>query len=245
VLRDFKKRQEGVLSIIVRSYVETAEPVSSRTVSRKLGLSSATIRNVMADLEDAGFIVQPHTSAGRIPTDKGYRFYIDSLMKVKDVERGVAESVKAEYAHALRSLEDVLERTSHLISHVTNYVGVTLFSKYDKIYLNGTSHMIDEPEFQDFKKLRSLVKCLEEKRDILDILNNDLGDENVRIHIGHENKPGFLRDCSVVTRGYKVKGKTSGRIGVIGPRRMVYERVIPTIDFLADSVTLILEELEY
>jgi len=245
VLRDFKKRQEGVLSIIVRSYVETAEPVSSRSVSRKLGLSSATIRNVMADLEDMGFIVQPHTSAGRIPTDKGYRFFIDSLMKVRSVEAGVAESAKAEYAHALRSLEDVLERTSHLISNVTNYVGVTLFSKYDKIYLNGTSHMIDEPEFQDFKKLRSLVRCLEEKSDILDILNSDLGDENVRIHIGHENKPGFLRDCSVVTRGYKVKGKTSGRIGVIGPKRMVYERVIPTMDFLADTVSAILEELEY
>jgi transcriptional regulator of heat shock response len=244
VQKDFRKRQEEVLTIIVKHYVDTAEPVGSRFVSRKLGLSSATIRNVMADLEDMGFIVQPHTSAGRVPTDKGYRFYVDSLMRVRAIEAQVLRSIKDEYGRALRSLEDTLERTSHLISSLTNYVGVTLFSEYDKVYLDGTSHIIEEPEFQDFKKLQSLVRCLEEKREILDILHQDLEDDRIKVHIGQENKSGFLKDCSVVTRGYKIKGKSSGRIGVIGPKRMIYERVIPTIDFLADAVSELLEEVE-
>ncbi len=244
IVKDFKKRQEEVLAIIVKHYVDTAEPVGSRFVSRKLGLSSATIRNVMADLEDTGFIVQPHTSAGRVPTDKGYRFYIDSLMRLRAIEGQVMRSIKEEYSHALRSLEDTFERTSHLISSLTNYVGITLFSEYDKVYLDGTSHIMQEPEFQDFKKLQALVKCLEEKREILAVLHQDLEDDRIRIHIGNENKPGFLKDCSIVTRGYKIKGKPSGRVGVIGPKRMMYERVIPTIDFLADAVSELLEEIE-
>jgi heat-inducible transcriptional repressor len=119
VQRDFRKRQEEVLAIIVRHYVDTAQPVGSRFVSRKLGLSSATIRNVMADLEDTGFIVQPHTSAGRIPTDKGYRFYIDSLMRLRAIEGQIMRSVREEYSRALRSLEDAFERTSHLLSTLT------------------------------------------------------------------------------------------------------------------------------
>ncbi len=244
MLKDFKKRQEEVLTIIVKHYVDTAEPVGSRFVSRKLGLSSATIRNVMADLEEMGFIVQPHTSAGRVPTDKGYRFYIDTLMKIRVIDDDAVRSIREECGHALRSLEDALERTSHLISHLTNYVGITLISQYDKVYLDGTSHIMQEPEFQDFKKLQSLVRCLEEKKDILDILHRDLEDDGLKIHIGNENRPGFLRDCSVVTRGYRIKGRPSGRIGVIGPKRMLYEKVIPTIDFIAGAVTEMLEELE-
>lgn len=244
MLKDSRKRQEAVLELIVSHYIETAEPVGSRFVSRKLGLSSATIRNVMADLEDLGFITQPHTSAGRTPTDKGYRFYIDSLMHIKNINERMARSVKDEYNQVMRSLEDVLERTSHLMSSLTNYVGVTLFSQYHKLYLDGTSHIIEQPEFKDFKKLYIILKSLEEKRDILDLLNGDSNDDSLKIHIGKENQFNYLSDCSVVTRGYKVKGKTSGRVGVIGPKRMVYEKVIPAVEFLADTVSDILEKLE-
>ena len=244
VLRDSTKRQEAVLELIVSHYVETAEPVGSRFVARKLGLSSATIRNVMADLEDLGLITQPHTSAGRTPTDKGYRFFIDSLMHIKNINERMARSVKDEYNQVMRSLEDVLERTSHLMSSLTNYVGVTLFNQYHKLYLDGTSHIIEQPEFKDFKKLYIILKSLEEKRDILDLLNGDSADDSLKIHIGSENQFNYLSECSVVTRGYKVRGKPSGRLGVIGPKRMVYEKVIPAVEFLADTVSDILEKLE-
>jgi len=237
-------RHEEVLAIIVKHYVETAEPVGSRFVSRQLGLSSATIRNVMADLEDLGFITHPHTSAGRTPTDKGYRYYIDSIMRVKVINEHIVRSINDEYNRTLRSLEDFLERTSHLLSSITNYVGITLLTQYDKLYLDGASHIIAEPEFKDLKKLHNLLKSLEEKTDLLNLLSNDIQDERLTIHIGKENHFSCFGECSVVTRGYKVKGKVSGRLGVIGPKRMVYEKVIPTIEFLADTVTNILERLE-
>ncbi len=243
MLKDAKKRDEEVLAIIVKHYVETAEPVGSRYVARQLDLSSATIRNVMADLEDSGFITHPHTSAGRIPTDKGYRYYIDSLMRMRNINEHIVRSIKEEYGHAMRSLEDVLECTSHLVSSLTNYVGITLLSQYDKLYLDGTSHIIAEPEFKDFKKLYTLLRSLEEKRDILNLLRSDVEDGRLTIHIGKENKFSYLSECSVVTSPYKIKGRLSGRLGVIGPKRMVYEKVIPTVEFLADTVTNILEEL--
>lgn len=242
--RDNDHRQEEVLALIVKRYVETAEPVSSRYVSRKLGLSSATIRNVMSDLEEDGYITHPHTSAGRTPTDKGYRYYIDSLMKLKSVNNTVLRSINDEYRDAVRSLEDILERTSHLISHLTNYVGLTCLSNYEKLYLDGTSHIIAQPEFHDLKKLYNIIKFLEQKRQILNLLHNDLASDGLRIHIGRENQLGYLSDCSIVTVGYKVKGKVSGRLGVIGPKRMVYEKVIPTVEALAGTVTRILDKVE-
>ena len=239
-----KNRQEDVLSLIVRHYVETAEPVGSRFIAKQLDLSSATIRNVMSDLEDAGYITHPHTSAGRIPTDKGYRYYIESLMRLRTVNGALEKSVKDEYTQAVRSLEDVLQRTSHLISSLTNYVGVALFSEYHKLYLDGASRIVEQPEFKDFKKLYYILKCLEEKRDIMDLLAGDFDTDKLTIHIGKENQGSPLSECSIVTRGYRVKGKLSGRLGVIGPKRMVYEKVIPTVEYLADSVSELLEELD-
>ena len=243
MLKDSIKRKEEVLAIIVRRYVETAEPVGSRYVSKNLGLSSATIRNVMADLEEDGFIMHPHTSAGRIPTDKGYRYYIESLMRVKAVNDTIEKSIKTEYTPAARSLEEILEHASHLMSNLTNYVGVALFSEYHKLYLDGTSHIVEQPEFKDFRKLYYILKCLEEKSDILELLASDFETDRLTIHIGKDNQHSPLSDCSIVTRGYKVKGKVSGRVGVIGPKRMVYEKVIPTVEYLADTVSELLDEL--
>jgi len=243
VTKDSLRRQEEVLAIIVRHYVDTAEPVGSWLVSRKLGLSSATIRNVMADLEEAGLITHPHTSAGRIPTDKGYRYYIDSIMRLKVVNEAVVRMIHDQYHTAFRSLEDALERASHLMSILTNYVGVTLFSEYERLYLDGTSHIVEQPEFHDFKKLYAVLRCLEEKRDLLNLLRHDFGTDSLTVHIGKESGLGLLDDCSVVTRGYKIKGKPSGRIGVIGPKRMLYEKVIPTVEFVADALTEVFEDL--
>ncbi|MFA6321125.1 MAG: HTH domain-containing protein [Candidatus Omnitrophota bacterium] len=241
--KEAKTRQAEVLSLIVKHYVETAEPVGSRYIAKKLGLSSATIRNVMSDLEESGYITHPHTSAGRTPTDKGYRYYIESLMRIKNVNDNVAKSIKDEYALSRRSLEDVLERTSHLISNLTNYVGVALLSEYHKLYLDGASHIVEQPEFKDLNKLYHMLKCLEEKSDIVDLLSSDPESGQLTIYIGKENQFNSLSECSIVTRGYKVKGKVSGRVGVIGPKRMVYEKVIPTVEYLADSVSELLEEI--
>ena len=238
------KRREEILEMIIDRYIESAEPVGSRAISRKLGLSSATIRNVMSDLEDEGYITHPHTSAGRIPTDKGYRYYITALMHRKNLNEKVVRMVEAQYHQRVQNLGDVLEKTSHLISSLTNYVGVTMMPGVEKLYLDGASHLMEQPEFQDISKLHDLFKCLEDRVGILKVLCDSPGDDRLTIHIGKENKSSSLSECSIVTRGYKIKGKASGKLGVIGPKRMVYERVIPMVEYLADTVSNIIYDMD-
>jgi heat-inducible transcriptional repressor len=165
-------------------------------------------------------------------------------MRLKNVNDQVARTAREQYTRTMRSLEDVLERTSHLIAGLTNYVGVALFTQYDKLYLDGASHIVEQPEFQDIKKLCAILKYLEEKKDLLRLLHSDFAGDRLTVHIGKENISNSLSECSVVTKGYKVKGKVSGRLGVIGPKRMVYERVIPTVEYLADTLTNIFDEME-
>jgi transcriptional regulator of heat shock response len=240
-----QKREEAVLEIIVRNYTESAEPVGSRFVARKLGLSSATIRNVMSDLEEEGFLMHPHTSAGRIPTDKGYRYYVNSLMHRRNINDNIVHMIEEQYHQKIRSLEDILEKTSYLMSSLTSYVGVTLLPDIEKVYLDGASHLIEQPEFHDIKKLHNLFRCLEDKVAILKLLCGEVDDDDrLTIHIGKENKSNYLSECSVVTRGYKVKGKKKGKLAVIGPKRMVYERVVPMVELLADTVSTILGDAE-
>lgn len=238
------KRKEEVLELIIDRYIESAQPVGSRQIARKLNLSSATIRNVMSDLEEDGYITHPHTSAGRIPTDKGYHYYITTLMHRRTLTNNMVKMVEAQYRQRVKTLEDVLENTSHLISSLTSYVGITMIPDVEKVYLDGTSHLIEQPEFQDLSKLHNLFKCLEDRVSILRLLCNEKDDDRLTIHIGKENKASSLSDCSIVTRGYKIKGKKSGKLGVIGPKRMVYQRVIPMVEYLADTVSTILEDVE-
>ena len=244
MLNNPNKRKEQILEMIVDRYIESAEPVGSRLVSRKLGLSSATIRNVMSDLEDEGYITHPHTSAGRIPTDKGYRYYITTLMHKKNLNEKIVKMVEAQYHQKVQGLGDILEKTSHLISSLTNYVGVTMVPGAEKVYLDGASHLMEQPEFQDISKLHSLFRCLEDKVSILKILCDSPEDDRLTIHIGKENKSNSLSECSIVTRGYKIKGRASGKLGVIGPKRMVYERVIPMVEYLADTVSGIIYDMD-
>jgi transcriptional regulator of heat shock response len=241
---DTDKRREQILEMIIDRYIESAEPVGSRAISRKLGLSSATIRNVMSDLEDEGYITHPHTSAGRIPTDKGYRYYITALMHRKNLNEKVVKMVEAQYHQRVQNLGDVLEKTSHLISSLTNYVGVTMMPGVEKLYFDGTSHLMEQPEFQNISKLHDLFKCLEDRVSILKVLCDSPDDDRLTIHIGKENKSSSLSECSIVTRGYKIKGKASGKLGVIGPKRMVYERVIPMVEYLADTVSNIIYDMD-
>lgn len=244
ILKSPDKRKEAILEIIVDHYIESAEPVGSRFVSRKLSLSSATIRNVMSDLEEEGYITHPHTSAGRIPTDKGYRYYITSLMHRKNLTDNMVKIVEAQYHQRMQNLGDVLEKTSHLISSLTNYVGITMIPDAEKVYMDGASHLIEQPEFRDLAKLHKLFKCLEDRVSILKLLCDEQDDDRLTIHIGKENKSNYLSDCSIVTRGYKIRGKKSGKIGVIGPKRMVYERVIPMVEYLADTVSNIIYDAD-
>lgn len=132
MLKDFIERQNKVLEIIISSYVHSAIPVGSRTVSKMLGFSSATIRNIMADLEELGYITHPHTSAGRIPTDKGYRCYVGSIMRLKDINKREARRIEEKYRLKRKNIEDIIKKTADILSDVTHQTGIVLFPKFKR-----------------------------------------------------------------------------------------------------------------
>ena len=239
-----KLREENVLEIIVQSHILTGVPVGSRCVSQRLNLSSATIRNVMADLEDMGLISHPHTSAGRIPTDSGYRYYVDSLMRVRQLSDREIKEIEAEHNSGLTYVDDVLEETTHILSRFTNCAGAALQpteeSVKKKVYLGGSVYILKYPEFRSYEKMANILEFFEEKEANSNLLLNDLDEDGVKVHIGSENKAFGLDDLSIVTAGFRMRDRAAGRLGIIGPMRMCYDRVIPVVDVLANMMTRIL-----
>ncbi|MBN1406011.1 MAG: heat-inducible transcription repressor HrcA [Candidatus Omnitrophica bacterium] len=131
---NFESRKEKILELIIENYINSASPISSRAISSRLhrGLSSATIRNVMADLEDAGFIMHPHTSAGRVPTEKGYRYYVDKLMRAKLLTEEEKKAINKEFKACVNELDALLDKASHILSSITNQTGIVLFPMLQK-----------------------------------------------------------------------------------------------------------------
>lgn len=324
------ERKTKILQAVIRNYLETGEPVGSRTISKytDLNLSSATIRNEMADLEELGYIIQPHTSAGRIPTDKGYRFYVDQLMeeKVREVEemkdvllekeekmetmlKQVAKvlATNTNYATMIsapvvsgnkikfiqlsrvdenqllaviviegnlirnniipvkEALDDetmlklnMLLNTnlcgmaveqinlsliarlkqqagihSDIVSEVLDAVGESIQVEEDlEIYTSGTNNIFKYPELADQKKASELITTFEEKKQLSELVQGTLsGEENtgIQIYIGDESPVQSMKDCSVVTATYELGEGMKGTIGIIGPKRMDYDKVVGTL----------------
>jgi len=326
-------RKRRILQAIIDDYIDTAEPVGSRTVARKheLGLSSATIRNEMADLEEMGFLAQPHTSAGRIPSDKGYRFYVNELMRERVISAEEAECIKQALEIRINEMNQLIRQASMILSKITKYTsiatapqlkksilkavqvvpiqqgralvivvtnanvvrnsfikipdnvtadmlimmsnmlnnklnGLTMdqissnilldierelsISKeilmpvidgiidsinnidYSDVYLEGTTNILNFPEFMDIVKAKEFLNVLDEKEKIYKILNNKKGIENIGVQIGTENDIQQVKDCSLVTATYSIGNVVLGTIGVIGPTRMEYAKVISSMNYL-------------
>jgi heat-inducible transcriptional repressor len=340
-------RSKNILKAIVLFYIKTAFPVGSQTISQNhdLGISPATIRNIMADLEEQGFLTQPHASAGRIPTEKGYRFYVDTLLKKDDFLKDQDEILQqAEKLVKREDIRTLLQDTSKLLSDLTRYMAIVtvpkfssakikhiefirlrkncimtisvseegfihnkffevsedisqselnkvsdylntryggmtfqevrrkLFNQMQKmkdlydhlrgdaleltkramidsepieegdLYMDGTTHILDLPDFADFRIMRGLLTAFEEKKVIVQLLDMYLGSDGVQVFIGAENP--FLGDhhCSLVVSQYKRGDQVLGALGVIGPTRMEYSKVIPLVDSAAKQVSRLLEE---
>lgn len=257
-------RKDRIFDLIVRCYIETAEPVGSRVLSRRsdLGLSPASIRNVMADLEEQGFLRQPHTSAGRVPTDQGYRYWVDSLMGQEELSAEEKEMVLGEIER-VRTVEALAERISRLISEMTQNAALVYMTHLKRVtfmnhlleelvqaqriaefleeeaglFIEGTSRICGQPEFQDLRKLRTLLEALDEKNQLLQMLLGELSATGVRVRIGRENENGSLEDVSLVVKDCYVGGVPVGGVAVVGPTRMDYPKVCAIVDFVADSVT--------
>lgn len=332
--KPLNERAQHLLRVLIERYIEDGKPVGSRTLSRetRLDLSPATIRNVMADLDDLGLVVSPHTSAGRVPTVKGYRFFVDTLLSLKplntnevdllqqrlstgNTEQGLIASV-SDMLSGITQLAGVVTTPRHEISawqHVeflplsdnrvltvlvhndqqvqnkvfttdkaysaaelqqaANYLNQTFAGKsfqqvreqllkemhdakthmdqmmlaamemagkvcgedtpHEDYVLAGQSNLIGMAELSDMDRLRELFEAFNAKRDILHILDQSQQAEGVQIFIGEESGYRPLDECSVVTSPYQVDGQVAGVLGVIGPTRMAYERVIPIVDITA------------
>ncbi|MGH8169821.1 MAG: heat-inducible transcriptional repressor HrcA [Steroidobacteraceae bacterium] len=337
------ERAQHLLRVLIESYIREGQPVGSRSLSRESGLqlSSATIRNVMADLEDQGFVASPHTSAGRIPTDKGYRFFVDTLLQVQPVEEAAAAEIRRQLESRQieaprESSKELIATVSQLLSSVTRLAGVVTLPRaaeasitqvefvslsenrvlvvlifgerevqnriiqLERYYspdelkrasnflneqfrgrsltqvrqeilrqlsetrahmnqvmldaisvaqhvfeagtsgeekleyvIKGETNLMGVAELSSVEKLRRLFEAFNEKRDFLHLLDNSLRAEGVQIFIGHESGYQILDDCSVVTASYGSSDSVVGVLGVIGPTRMAYERVIPIVDMTA------------
>ncbi len=337
------ERAQHLLRILIESYIRDGQPVGSRSLSRESGLqlSSATIRNVMADLEELGFVASPHTSAGRIPTDKGYRFFVDTLLQVQPVEEAAAAEIRRQLEGrpleaARESSKDLIATVSQLLSSVTHLAGVVTLPRaaeasitqiefvglsenrvlvvlvygerevqnriiqLERYYspdelkrasnflneqfrgrslaqvrqeilrqlsetrahmnqvmldaismaqhvfeagasgddqleyvIKGETNLMGMAELSSVERLRRLFEAFNEKRDFLHLLDHSLRAEGVQIFIGHESGYQILDDCSVVTAPYGSPDSVVGVLGVIGPTRMAYERVIPIVDMTA------------
>ena len=329
---ELQDRKMKILQAIIRNYLETGEPVGSRTISKytDLKLSSATIRNEMADLEEMGLIMQPHTSAGRIPTDAGYRLYVDNML---GTERRQVDEMKSMLVQKQDRLENLLQQVARLLAANTNYasmisspmmsrnkikfiqlsqvdddnilavivlegnlirnrvipvegplgaeqmlklnmllntnlcglpieeitLGLIESIKRDagihteivsdvfdaaaeivrkeedlKIYTSGANNIFRYPELADHRKASEIISDFEEKQALTSIVQESLADsgssENgIQVYIGNEMPVAGMRDCSVVTATYDLGDGMKGTVGIIGPRRMDYERVVDVL----------------
>lgn len=330
---ELDERKRKILQAIIRNYLETGEPVGSRTISKytDLNLSSATIRNEMADLEELGYIIQPHTSAGRIPSDKGYRFYVDTMMEekgkevaemkemlleredkmealLKQVVRVLAQSTN--YAtmisapqihgnklkfiqlsrvdqgqilavivvegnmiknHMLDVPEGLDDETllklnmllnthltglpieeinlgliaamkqqagihSAIVGEVLDAVAEVIKEEEDlEIYTSGANNIFKYPELSDHAKASELISTFEEKQALGALVQESLSHESntgIQVYIGEEAPLQNMKDCSVVTATYELDEGMKGTVGIIGPKRMDYDKVIGTLQSL-------------
>ena len=238
---DRERRKNRVLEAVVKAHIDSALPVSSSYVARNLNLSSATIRSVMSALEEEGFIRQPYISAGRIPTDLGYRRYVDNVMFATEVAENDILSRVRRFINRSKFFEDAIEATSQAISKITNYTGIAV-SPNNRLYFDGTYHMLEQPEFRESETARDFLRVIEGRGEFVRVLNRDLETTGTAIRIGRENAFEELHECTIITSAYKFKNRVSGNIGVIGPMRMPYEEVVPLVEYLARATTITLEE---
>jgi transcriptional regulator of heat shock response len=247
-MESLTQRQETILKGVVESHIETTGPVGSRYITQRyeLPLSSATIRNEMGALEEMGFLTHPHTSSGRIPTDTGYRYYLDHTVFEENLPAPVCDRVSEELApkgHNFDITEIFLDRLSSMLSSMTQEVGLSLampphqeiVQKLDELRLSlqGLTNMLEKPEFHDVNKLRALLKTLEEKIALKELLLKKINEQKVSVSIGREHQNDALEDCAIVTARYSVGGKATGVVAILGPKRMPYRQVVPLVSRVA------------
>ena len=223
------ERQLEILRAIVEEYVNTEEPVGSKVISerRKLGVSPATIRNDMSHLEEAGLITQPYTSAGRIPTNKGYRVFVDKLADIKPLSSAERRAIET-FMEGAHDLDDMLLRTVKLLSSLTKQVAVITYPDSEKVVLAGTSNLA-RSTVETAQSLAPILEALEEQVVLLRLLSD--AKDSIEVKIGDEQSERNLKGTSLVKIGYG-----HGAIGILGPTRMDYQNSMGAVNAVAKYI---------
>jgi len=241
---DHDSRRKEILLAAIELYLNSAQPISSDILrkARKIDLSSASVRNVFSELEDVGYLTHPHTSAGRVPTDEGYRFYINMLMKKKKLNKEEINFIDKIYELKVKELDDLFFETSKIMSDFTHYASFVYFFDDDaqRVYSQGVRYILEHPEFSDVRKAHRVLEVLERKEELMDLLDQNSSDKT-RVYIGKENKCAQMENCSIIVSTYEGENNRRGSLALIGPKRMAYDEVIPLMDYISEVVTRTIE----
>ena len=234
---DLTERQKNLLRCIIEKYIESAEPIGSETIEKeaKLGVSPATIRNEMVKLTALGYLKQPHTSAGRVPTSMGMKFYVDQLMEEKSLSLRDEVAIKEELSDEKNEFEKLLKRATKALANQTHSLSIATDEQGD-IYSAGMANILDMPEFYDIDITRAVLSMLDQLETINQIMNYVRAEEQIRILFGDELNIPFLEPCGFVLTRYQMPNHR-GYIGVVGPSRLNYPSIIPTIRYFAQLIS--------
>ena len=248
-------RQQAILNRIIDLYIDSAQPVGSKQITELFtrlyhsSYSPATVRNEMGALEELGYLTHPHTSAGRMPTDLGYRYYVDYSLREELPPADTLKKVAADLMKAAHEAELLAEKFSAALSVLSGQVGIVTVAvgggkPRRKVFVQGTSCLFDEPEFSRPGLLKSIFKVLEDHESLQACLEKTETRSRISISIGGENKAPELKPCSVLASHYVSGGSCEGTLALMGPRRMRYSRLVPLVARMSALMENILEEGE-
>ncbi len=231
-------RQAQILKTIIEEYTDTALPVGSVTLEKKyhLGISPATIRNEMANLTKTGFLQQPHTSAGRTPTPMALKYYVRELLKEEELSVAEEVAVKEKVWDHRFDADRFLREMTRTLAKKTKSLAVACTQSGD-LYHSGYSHILDCPEFYDIDVARALLSVIDEFSQIEPLFAKAVGDEPVHILVGDDLDNEFFHALSLVFTKFSVNDDLSGSLGIIGPSRLDYPHIIPTIRYFGELLS--------
>ncbi|MDD3498225.1 MAG: hypothetical protein PHH24_01810 [Candidatus Moranbacteria bacterium] len=227
-------RQEKILGNIIEEYTQTANAVGSKILVEKykIDASSATIRNDMAHLEKEGYLHQPHISAGRIPTDKGYRYFVESLMKDKELTKKEQMRLQEELLKLKAKNTRLSRTTAKLLSGISGNLAVSGVLEEGDFYDFGMSELLEQPEFKELDEVCKLAETLDYVDEMFEKIIRDIPEGETRIFIGEENPVKEISGCSMIVSPYKLKSGEKGVLALIGPKRMKYAKNKSLIEYV-------------
>jgi transcriptional regulator of heat shock response len=245
-LPELGPRQRDILHAVIREHLTSARPVASAALVRRYGLpiSSATVRNELAALEELGLLTHPHTSAGRIPTDLGYRYFIESLMPRPDLEAEERVTLSHQFRQAPRDTGDRLRLAASTLARLTAEAALATFDPAPEpvtwtreIHYEGLERVLEQPEFARRDLVREVMSLLSDRALLAQVLPGSLGEGDIAVTIGGEHPVEILHDFALVVGRYGDARHHVGYIGVVGPRRMDYRRTIGAVRYVGELMS--------